>query len=67
MQAIQYPDPFYEQSLAMFSDEARVKFFDDRNRNARVFEALTKQLERMMRDYVEGGWQNTTATNRASS
>jgi hypothetical protein len=67
MQVIQYPDPFYQQSLAMFSDEGRVKFFDDRNRNIRVFDALTKELERMMRDYIEGGWKKNTATDKTSS
>jgi hypothetical protein len=59
MQAVQYPDPFYGQSLAMFDDTARVKFFDERNRNARVFDALTKELERMMRNYIEGGWKKS--------
>jgi hypothetical protein len=64
MQAIQYPDPFYGGSLAMFDDNSKVKFFDDRNRNARVFEALTKDLERMMRDYIAGRWTDSTAETK---
>jgi hypothetical protein len=66
IQAIQYPDPFYGNSLVMFNDEARVKFFDDRNKNATAFDALTKQLERMMREYIEGGWNGATPNNKAS-
>jgi hypothetical protein len=60
MRVIQFSDPFYKPVMDRIGSEDKARFFDERNRNRRAFEAMTKELERKMRDYIEGGWKNVT-------
>jgi hypothetical protein len=61
MQAIQYPDPFDGQALALFGSDGQAKWFDNRASNIRVFTVLSKQLERTMRAYVQGGGKDAAS------
>jgi hypothetical protein len=54
MQAIQYPDPFEANAMALFNEKARRDFFDARSKNLKEFSTRADKLESMMRLYVQG-------------
>jgi len=60
IQTVQYPDPFYDDSMVMFGEKGRAEWFTYRSENLLDFNAGADKLQVLMRQHLQGETEQTT-------